>query len=86
MTLLVTIHHTYMLIHVNSFERILKLKIAWRRRGLNPGLLTCEASALPLSYVPSACYVVVVEQGVSRTMTKQTRQENVIMTFYKQDI
>ena len=25
----------------------------WRRRGSNPGPLACEASALPLSYVPS---------------------------------
>ena len=24
----------------------------WRRRDLNPGPLTCEASALPLSYIP----------------------------------
>ena len=39
--------------HVNSFERVFKLKIVWRRRGLNPGLLTCEASALPLTYVPA---------------------------------
>ena len=28
----------------------------WRCRGLNPGPLTCEASALPLSYIPS-CHV-----------------------------
>ena len=27
-------------------------KTEWRRRDLNPGPLTCEASALPLSYVP----------------------------------
>ena len=28
---------------------------AWRCWGLNPGPLTCEASALPLSYIPSEC-------------------------------
>ena len=28
-------------------------KILWRCRDLNPGPLTCEASALPLSYIPS---------------------------------
>ena len=27
--------------------------ISWRCRDLNPGPLTCEASALPLSYIPS---------------------------------
>ena len=27
-------------------------KYSWRRRGSNPGPLACEASALPLSYVP----------------------------------
>ena len=26
----------------------------WRCRGLNPGPLACEASALPLSYIPIA--------------------------------
>lgn len=29
-------------------------KQAWRCRDLNPGPLTCEASALPLSYIPRA--------------------------------
>lgn len=28
-------------------------KKKWRCRGLNPGPLTCEASALPLSYIPN---------------------------------
>ena len=27
-------------------------KLFWRCRGLNPGPLTCKASALPLSYIP----------------------------------
>ena len=30
-----------------------KSKRPWRHRGLNPGPLTCEASALPLSYIPT---------------------------------
>ena len=30
-----------------------KSKRPWRHRGLNPGPLTCEASALPLSYIPN---------------------------------
>ena len=29
-------------------------KSQWRCRDLNPGPLTCEASALPLSYIPSS--------------------------------
>ena len=29
------------------------IKISWRHRGSNPGHLACEASALPLSYIPS---------------------------------
>ena len=28
------------------------LKGSWRHRGSNPGHLACEASALPLSYIP----------------------------------
>ena len=28
-------------------------KRVWRHRGSNPGHLTCEASALPLSYIPT---------------------------------
>ena len=39
--------------HYEHFYR----KTAWRRRDLNPGPLTCEASALPLSYVPDECIV-----------------------------
>ena len=33
--------------HEIEFENL------WRCRDLNPGPLTCEASALPLSYVPN---------------------------------
>ena len=29
------------------------VKSQWRCRDLNPGPLTCEASALPLSYIPN---------------------------------
>ena len=39
--------------HYEHFYR----KTAWRRRDLNPGPLTCEASALPLSYVPDECKI-----------------------------
>lgn len=42
-----------------SFEKSLKTgysrekqKVSWRYRGSNPRPLTCEASALPLSYIP----------------------------------
>ena len=43
----------------------------WRYRDLNPGLLTCEASALPLSYIPA-----VVSQFVFPTcLVKQARQQ-----------
>ena len=39
---------------------------------MNPGLLTCEASALPLSYIPD-----VVSQFVFPTcLVKQARQKN----------
>ena len=44
----------------------------WRYRDLNPGLLTCEASALPLSYIPDD-----VSQFVFPTcLVKQARQKN----------
>ena len=43
----------------------------WRYRDLNPGLLTCEASALPLSYIPDD-----VSQFVFPTcLVKQARQK-----------
>ena len=38
----------------DHFERYF-WKTAWRCRDLNPGPLTCEASALPLSYIPDEC-------------------------------
>ena len=48
-----------------------KTKTIWRYRDLNPGLLTCEASALPLSYIPA-----VVSQFVFPTcLVKQARQQ-----------
>ena len=39
---------------INSRNKSMPLKV-WRHWGLNPGPLACEASALPLSYVPSIC-------------------------------
>ena len=30
-------------------------ELQWRHRGSNPGHLACEASALPLSYIPLMC-------------------------------
>ena len=54
----------------NSTQHTHKKK--WRYRDLNPGLLTCEASALPLSYIPA-----VVSQFVFPTcLVKQARQKN----------
>ena len=38
---------------LKKFLGPLKSKRPWRHRGLNPGPLTCEASALPLSYIPT---------------------------------
>ena len=45
----------------------------WRYRDLNPGLLTCEASALPLSYIPDD-----VSQFVFPTMPSQTSKAKTI--------
>ena len=36
-----------------TFQYLQKKPKHWRCRGLNPGPLTCEASALPLSYIPT---------------------------------
>ena len=38
----------------NSLSPVCNASKAWRCRGLNPGPLTCKASALPLSYIPCA--------------------------------
>ena len=43
-------------------------KPLWRRRGLNSGPLTCEASALPLSYVPTVQFKEFIVLG-SKTNT-----------------
>lgn len=48
-------------------KKIIKAgKKAWRCRGLNPGPLTCEASALPLSYIPTRMALVVESISFSR--------------------
>ena len=39
------------LTNANIFSNAMKK--LWRCRDLNPGPLTCEASALPLSYIPN---------------------------------
>ena len=41
------------LCHENRPYPNFTLKTLWRCRDLNPGPLTCEASALPLSYIPA---------------------------------
>ena len=53
----------------------------WRYRDLNPGLLTCEASALPLSYIPDdvsqfvfpTCLVKQARQKKKKQTNKQTK-------------
>ena len=44
--------HLYIISNSNTTLYLLSLKNLWRCRDLNPGPLTCEASALPLSYIP----------------------------------
>ena len=38
--------------HTHTHTPLLPPPMPWRCRGLNPGPLACEASALPLSYIP----------------------------------
>ena len=46
-----TLAQKQQILHTHAHKK-LKIK-KWRYRDLNPGLLTCEASALTLSYIPA---------------------------------
>ena len=61
----------------------------WRYRDLNPGLLTCEASALPLSYIPDVVSQFVfptclVKQHKAKKQKNKKKKKNLEITTIAQ--
>lgn len=55
-----------------------RIPAAWRCRGLNPGPHTCEARALPLSYIPqplTALFICLLIQRTQRSSKPRSQSD-----------